>query len=113
PEVPHYAFHLARALAALRLEEEVEEVLEVVRDFGENNPQGLRLRGQIALQLGNRRTAARHLEAAADVGRGDVSLQNQRGLLALQEERFGEAEDFFRKALAIDGDEATAWLGLA
>lgn len=113
PETPHYAFHLARALADLGLGPEAEAVLDVVRDFGENHPVGRRLRGQIAFQLGDHEAASGHFDAVAGAGKGDAALQKQRGFLALQRGQFAQAEDNFRTVLVSDEDDASAWLGLA
>lgn len=112
PEAPHYAFHLARAFAALGFGAEANEALDVLLDYGESHPEARRLRGQIALQLGDLENARRHFEAAGGIESDNASLRKQCGLLALHEGKGAVAEDCFRSVLAEDPDDALAWLGL-
>lgn len=112
PETPHYAFHLARALAALGLNDAAQEALEVVLDYGENHPQGRGVRGFIAYQSGDLEAAAGHFEHALPGPEGNLPYANQRGFIALQQNRVEDAEDCFRRAVEKDPDDATAWAGL-
>ncbi|MCC5843778.1 MAG: alkaline phosphatase family protein [Verrucomicrobia bacterium] len=113
PETPHYAFHVARALAALRLENAAWEAVEVLRDFGEQHPQAQGLLGSIAYLLGDIKTAAQHLEAKSGASPDQTAFENHRGLIALHQNRIDDAEHHFRNSLKNNSDDPMAWLGLS
>lgn len=113
PEVPHYAFHLARALADLRFGDAAMQVLEVLRDFGEDNPESRVLRARITYSLGDIQAAAEHLEVAAARLDQKLGFESQKGLIALHQNRLEAAESCFRKVLEQDAEDPVAWACLA
>jgi tetratricopeptide (TPR) repeat protein len=113
PEAPHYAFHLARALANLKLSSAAVEALEVILDFGENHPDGLRLRAQIAFQLDDFETAASYLNGVASESNSHMGFETVKGFIALRQNKLEDAESAFTKAVERDPDDPIAWLGLA
>lgn len=110
PEMPHYAFHFARALALLGLGKEAEEVSDILRDYGEENTESLTFRARLAGMCGN-------LEEVSDLllrlePQGARHLY-QRAALALRRKSYEEAERLFRQAVEAESQSAVSWAGLA
>jgi len=111
PELPHYAWHLARAWADLGRPKEAREAMSIIRDFGEDNSKGCFLQSQVLYAAGDLEAASMVLEK---VKSEELSISERLhvGLLALHQRDLSAAASIFQEVLRLDNDSASAWMGM-
>lgn len=96
PEHAYLAMPLARCQAKLGLVEEAMETAEVICDFEDSNPQVPLLLAEIYRECREFAASEAELDKAQALGIAPATIEAQKGLLRLVEDRFEDAEMIFR-----------------
>jgi len=113
PQRSDFAQLLAHCQTQLGMYDEARAIIDALSErFTQQAPIHL-LRAEIDHEAGQPAEALAHLEAARAEGVATVRFWRQIGTIYLALDRWQDAEQAFRQALAIDPDDPVAWRGIA
>lgn len=113
PERTDFGLQLANCQLHLGLDEEARATMQTVLEPEGDTPLALLIRGNIEYRRRNFAASLQLLREAEAADPQLTGLYNQIGYALLKLARWSEAEETFRKGLALDVDDPQAHLGIA